>query len=210
MSECASQYNNNMHSRLTLFVLAVFLILFVPPLFVEDSILQALAIHEQNSTSPGNNLTDLLPTPNRNTSVATQDKELTAGVPRTLTVDMPLTTNEIKMTLAAVVNSEKQIKQEVSTATDLFAINEWNPLFTFQLREGSKIGLVDVKQALLGKVKSYDSYNDVLSNSTLWKNIPLNEEVILNLKDRGIHLLVAEVQFADGISGIYASRLNST
>jgi hypothetical protein len=133
---------------------------------------------------------------------------LSADVPSTLTVKMPATIYEFELGLAAVVNTEMQLRQDVSYTTELFGINEWSPLLNFLFKEPSKVGPINIKRVLLGEIKYYNSYQDVLGNTTIWKNIPLNEDAILRLKSKGIHFFIAEVQFTNGILGIYTNRFN--
>jgi hypothetical protein len=133
---------------------------------------------------------------------------LSADVPSTLTAKMPATIYEFELGLAAVVNTEMQLRQDVSYTTELFGINEWSPLLNFLFKEPSKVGPINIKRVLLGEIKYYNSYQDVLGNTTIWKNIPLNEDAILRLKSKGIHFFIAEVQFTNGILGIYTNRFN--
>jgi hypothetical protein len=161
----------------------------------------ALGIHENNLTSP-------LPISYQNITAAQDDIPTAADIPRTLLLDRPFGASEIELELTTVLDSERRLEQDVSNATELFLINEWNPRISFQFDKGSKVGLINIQQVLIGKIKPYDSYQDVIANSTLWKNIPLSEDVVLRLKDKDIHFIIAEVQFVNGTSGLYSGRLN--
>jgi len=101
------------------------------------------------------------------------------------------------------------------TATDVTSsgstkgeLNEWYPIVTFHFNEPSQIGLVNVKHVLSGPIKSYDSPEDVLEDANYWENVPLNEQVVLEMNQPGLNYLVAAVQFANGTSGVYPAVMN--
>jgi hypothetical protein len=61
---------------------------------------------------------------------------------------------------------------------------------------------------LSGPIKSYDSPEDILEDANYWENIPLNEQVVLEMNQPGLNYLVAVVQFANGTSGIYPAVMD--
>ena len=89
-----------------------------------------------------------------------------------------------------------------------FDVDDWNPKLTFQFLEGSDIGLVNVKQVLIGKIKTYPTSQISLTSASLWKNIPLNQEVVLKIKEKGVNYFIVQVQFANGATGIYSGAIN--
>jgi sugar lactone lactonase YvrE len=110
---------------------------------------------------------------------------------------------------AILVNGElKDADNEGDFEFDNFDLNDWNPPVTFQFTEESSVGLVNVKSVLIGQVKSYKSPADILKSAIYWKQIPLNEQVVLPLQHKGTNFMIVEVQFTDGVSGIYSGAFD--
>ena len=61
---------------------------------------------------------------------------------------------------------------------------------------------------ILQPIKSYDSPEDVLEDANYWKNVPLNEQVVLEMNQLGLNYLVAAVQFANGTAGVYPAVMD--
>ena len=100
--------------------------------------------------------------------------------------------------------------QKLADISDsVFEINDWAPKFNFQFIQGSNVGLVDLKRIIVGQIKSYNTINDVLKNSKVWKDVPLNQEVVLKQDHTGQNFMIAEVQFTNGVSGIYSGVFNN-
>lgn len=59
-----------------------------------------------------------------------------------------------------------------------------------------------------GPIKSYDSPEDILEDANYWKNVPLNEQVVLEMNQPGPNYLVAAVQFANGTYGVYSAVMD--
>lgn len=78
------------------------------------------------------------------------------------------------------------------------------PVVRFQFDDPSQIGLVGIDNLLLGPIKSYDSPNDILDESRYYTNIPINEQVVLELEQPGLNYFIASVQFANDTTGIYS------
>lgn len=89
-----------------------------------------------------------------------------------------------------------------------FEADDWNPKLTFQFIEGSDSGLVNVKQVLIGKIKAYPTSQIALTSGILWKNIPLNQEVVLKIKEKGVNFFIVQVQFTNGATGIYSGAMD--
>jgi hypothetical protein len=70
------------------------------------------------------------------------------------------------------------------------------------------IGLVNIKHLLLGPIKNYESPNDILSDSRYFKDVPLNEQVLLEMDNPGSNYFIASVQFANGSQGVYSNIMD--
>jgi hypothetical protein len=92
-----------------------------------------------------------------------------------------------------------------STKGDL---NGWYPQVAFHFNEPSQIGLVNVRHVLTGPIKSYDSPEEILEDANYWENVPLNEQVVLEMNQPGLNYLVAAVQFANGTYGVYSGVMD--
>jgi hypothetical protein len=87
-------------------------------------------------------------------------------------------------------------------------LNEWYPIVIFSFNEPSQIGLVNVEHVLSEPIKSYDSPEDILEDANYWKDVPLNEQVVLEMNQPGLNYLVAAVQFANGTYGVYSGAMD--
>ena len=101
----------------------------------------------------------------------------------------------------------------ITTETNTSGVPEgsvfgYNPVLTFHFVERPNIGIVKINDLIMGQIKTYDSLSDILEGSQYWKDIPLNDEVVLRLDNAGLHYLVASVQFSNGTSGIYSSVID--
>ena len=84
----------------------------------------------------------------------------------------------------------------------------WYPTTIFSFDEPSQVGLVNVGHVLSGPIKSYDSPEDILEDSNYWKDVPLNEQVVLEMNQPGLNYLVAAIQFANGTYGVYSGTMD--
>jgi DNA-binding beta-propeller fold protein YncE len=110
------------------------------------------------------------------------------------------------LSLRAVTANGKLIAAEEDSdfEFDNFEIDDWYPRLIFHFTEKSNFNFVNVKNVLSGQIKSYKSPAEILGKSTYWSNLPLNVETVLPFEHNGINFLIAEIQFSDGISGIYS------
>lgn len=83
----------------------------------------------------------------------------------------------------------------------------WIPGLTFGFDRPSEVGLINIKNLLIGQIKNYESQKDILDEATYWQDIPINEEVFLPLDHTGLNYMVADVQFVNNTSGIYSTVL---
>jgi hypothetical protein len=118
----------------------------------------------------------------------------------------------VPVPLIAVLDGGKVslINDEKYPQKSTYLLTKYNPVLEFQFREGAKIPVVNIKQMMVGKIKSYNNSSDALKSSYLFKNIGFNEKTVLPLQDDGFGYMVAEVQFANNISGIYALGFENT
>ena len=61
---------------------------------------------------------------------------------------------------------------------------------------------------IIGQNKLYKNPNQILNNVQYWKDVPLNEEVVLRLDNRGSNFILSEVLFSNGVSALYGGELN--
>jgi hypothetical protein len=81
----------------------------------------------------------------------------------------------------------------------------WNPLLVFEVPDlATGLGLRNIGHVAITPIKLYEDAEEMLKNTHFWKNIPLNEEVVLRMANRGLNSILAEVQFSNGMKGIYA------
>jgi hypothetical protein len=130
-------------------------------------------------------------------------------LPDTLTVSTSNDDNDFPLVAAIGRNSSTQGPQLSDISDSVFEINDWAPKFTFQFIQGSDVGLVDMNRILVGQIKSYNTINDAFKNSKLWKDVPLNQQLVLKQDHSGLNYMIAEVKFANGMSGIYSGVFNN-
>jgi PsbP-like protein len=87
-------------------------------------------------------------------------------------------------------------------------LNDYYPVVMFHFDQPSQTGLVNIKHLLLGPVKNYESPSDILSDSRYFKDIPLNEQVLLEMDNPGLNYFIISVQFANGSQGIYSNIMD--
>ncbi len=89
-----------------------------------------------------------------------------------------------------------------------FKFDDWNQNLIFSLQDSGNMNLVNIKNILVGQIKSYDSVEDALEDATYWQNVPLNEEIMLRFENKGLNFIVIEVAFQNGVSGVYHAIFN--
>lgn len=109
------------------------------------------------------------------------------------------------LTLRAIVNN-RNITYQDNYKSGSAGASDWNPLLLFQVPSVKPgLGLIDIGHVGIVPIKLYKDSNEMMKNIHLWKNIGLNEEVVFRLPNRGLNLILAEVQFSNGIKGIYGA-----
>ena len=85
-------------------------------------------------------------------------------------------------------------------------VSDWNPLLMFQVPSvNSGFGLTNIGHLGIVPIKLYKDPDDMMKNMHIWKNIPLYEEVVFRLPNRGFNLIVAEIPFSNGVKGLYGA-----
>ena len=102
------------------------------------------------------------------------------------------------------------LKEDNYPRNSTYLLNSFNPIFEFQFRQGSKLPLENIKQILIGEVKSYRNNSDALDSAYVFRNISFNEDTVLELENDGFSYMVIEAQFANNVSGIYALGFENT
>jgi hypothetical protein len=109
------------------------------------------------------------------------------------------------LTIRAMINNGN-ITYEDDYKSGSSGVSDWNPLLLFQvpnIKPG--LGLTNVGHVSIVPIKLYKDSEDMLKSLHLWKNIPLNEEVVFRLPNRGLNLIIAEVQFSNGVKALYGA-----
>jgi len=87
-------------------------------------------------------------------------------------------------------------------------LDDYYPVVRFHFDQPSQIGLVNIKHLLLGPIRNYDSSNDILGDSRYYSDVPLNEQVVLEMDSQGLNYFIAAVQFSNGSQGVYSNVMD--
>ena len=107
----------------------------------------------------------------------------------------------------SVVASQSPVEMHTSGSTT-GELGDYYPVVRFHFDQPSQIGLVDIKHLLLAPIKNYDSLDDILGDSRYYSDVPLNEQVVLEMDSQGLNYFIADVQFANGTEGIYSNVMD--
>ncbi|WP_458719755.1 hypothetical protein [Candidatus Nitrosocosmicus sp. R] len=89
-----------------------------------------------------------------------------------------------------------------------FKLDDWNQNMILGFQDSSTLNFVNIKNILVGQIKSYDSVEDALEDATYWENVPLNDEIMLRFENKGLNFIIMEVTFQNGVSGVYHAIFN--
>ncbi len=89
-----------------------------------------------------------------------------------------------------------------------FKLEDWNQNMIFSFQDSGALNLLNIKNILVGQIKSYDSVEEALEDATYWKNVPLNEEIMLRFENKGLNFIIIEAAFQNGVSGVYHAIFN--
>lgn len=132
-----------------------------------------------------------------------------AKIPDTITVSASSEDNDLPIVGTIDRNGGvNTINDQVDIQDLKFEVDDWNPKLTFQFIEGSDTGLVNVKQVIIGKIKAYPTSQIAMTSGLLWKNIPLNQEVVLKIREKGLNYIIVQVQFTNGVTAIYSGAMD--
>jgi hypothetical protein len=129
-------------------------------------------------------------------------------LPERITVSESGYDNELPLVTAVSETEVLPVNNEFAIKDYSFEISDWNPKMIFQFMEGSETSLINIKQVLIGQIKQYSSPEDILEQATLWQKVPLNQEVVLKLPDKGINFMIVQAQFTNGVTGIYSGMFD--
>jgi hypothetical protein len=107
----------------------------------------------------------------------------------------------------STTTGESPVEMRSSGATT-GELSDYYPVVRFHFDQPSQIGLVNVKHLLLGPVRNYDSPNDILGDSRYYSDVPLNEQIVLEMDSQGLNYFIAAVQFANGSQGVYSNVMD--
>jgi hypothetical protein len=104
----------------------------------------------------------------------------------------------------------------LSNGTATYTRNLTDELFPFQLdRWHQYIRFVPIYQdrnpnenltinnLVIGELSDYDSFDELLDEARIYKDVPFNSTTILDLPNKDISFMEAEIIFPNGASGIY-------
>jgi hypothetical protein len=91
-----------------------------------------------------------------------------------------------------------------SSGATIGELGDYYPVVRFHFDQPSQIGLINVKHLLLGPIRNYDSPDDILDDSRYYSDVPLNEQVVLEMDSQGLYFIAA-VQFSNGSQGVYSN-----
>jgi hypothetical protein len=118
--------------------------------------------------------------------------------------------NKNDLTLRAlIIGNNVTIKRDYQKGAA--EVDDWNPVLIFEVPADKpiKVGLVNVRNLIISPIKLYNSPEHMMKSVQYWKNVPLNEEIVLRLDSRTDGAIIAQVQFQDGSSALYAGGLNA-
>ena len=111
---------------------------------------------------------------------------------------------DYNLTLRAVINKGNVTYLDDYEPGSAEVLN-WNPLLVFQVPHlVTGLGLRNIGHIAITPIKLYEDAEEMLKNTHFWKNIALNDEIVLRMANRGLNSILAEVQFSNGMKGIYA------
>lgn len=86
-----------------------------------------------------------------------------------------------------------------------FQLVNWYPLVQFRPNYDHNIpdSNMTINNLIIGQIKDFNKFDDLLQQASLYKNIPFNSTVILDLPNKEISFMEAELVFPNGESGIY-------
>lgn len=132
-------------------------------------------------------------------------------LPKNLSIKRPGYDLIVQIPLVAVIQSGNvtYIKDNYPEKS-IVPLTTYNPVFEFQFRDGSEIPLVNIRQILLGEIRTYENTSEALRSTYMFKDIGFNQKTVLPLRYDGFNYMVIEVQFEGNTTGVYAFAFEST
>ena len=148
-----------------------------------------------------------LPSPQTDTVLRPKsDTSNKPALPESLIVtDSMLDDSRLPLRSSIINGNVTELTSSESTRGELY---RWFPVASFHFNEPSGIGIVNLKHVLTGPIKFYETQEDVLEQANYWKNVPLNEQVVLEMNQPGLNYLITSVQFANGTLGVYSGIMD--
>ena len=81
--------------------------------------------------------------------------------------------NYLSLRALVIDGKIKEFDSEGDYELDNFELSDWYVPVTFQFTETSELGLVNIKNILIGQIKSYKTPEDILQKTTYWKQFHL-------------------------------------
>ena len=153
--------------------------------------------YTMDKISPGNDIV-LQPRPGREEISSLPSKLIVTDVSK----------GESQLPLRYSTTSSGLSTEKHSSGATTGELHDYYPVVMFHFDQPSQLGLVNIKHLLLGPIKNYGSPNDILSDSRYFKDVPLNEQVLLEMDSTGSNYLIASVQFANGSQGVYSNIMD--
>lgn len=60
-----------------------------------------------------------------------------------------------------------------------------------------------IESLLIGEMQDFDNFDELLSHARLYRDVPLNSTIILDLPNKDVSFMEVEMKFSNGDSGVY-------
>ncbi len=101
-------------------------------------------------------------------------------------------------------NGSIQYNRDINDELTPFLLTKWYQVMEFELNNAdNNQDNLTITNLVIGNLKDYDSFDDLLKESKLYKNVPLKSNVLASLPNESVSFMAAEIEYPQGISGLY-------
>ncbi|MDQ4073987.1 MAG: hypothetical protein M3162_06750 [Thermoproteota archaeon] len=101
-------------------------------------------------------------------------------------------------------NGTIQYTRDINDELTPFQLTKWHQVMEFELNDtGNNQDNLTITNLLIGNLKDFDSFDDLLKESKSYKNVPLKSNVFVLLPNESVSFMAGEIEFPSGISGLY-------
>lgn len=106
---------------------------------------------------------------------------------------------------ASISNNTVDITRNLNDELFPFQIVNWYQLVKLDPRynESFRTDNFANNNLIVGELKDFDNFDDLLKHSKLYKNVPINETFILDVPNRDVSFMQLKIDFTKGNSAIY-------